>query len=373
MISANTNLEPEEKVIVYLTVNLKNHKIYIGIHKTNKPEGFDGYIGCGMNRNKPSCLLKAKTPFQLAVKKYGFDAFRRVTLRICDNYEEALNIEALLVNEKFVKSEKTYNIALGGGAPGDCSISCYKYSLQGEFLAEYPSIKYAGEMLGLAFPTSISIAITNKTPCQGCLWTTEKVDKLNIDEFNISNYNNKKNIVYIYNLEGDFIKEFDSLNSAIKELGGKVADLSQAIKVGYKFRGEYYASLEKFDKYVPLKSTKHSPKDPIYQYALNGTFIKEWKNAKAVKEYFNSTKLTDSLITGKTHNGFQWSYTKLDKLPDRSAVGGRARKVGRYDDEGNLLEVFNTVSECMKTYGNASKVLKGIVEHCKGFKFKYID
>ena len=40
------------KYIVYLTTNLKSlykntPKIYIGVHKTEDPEIFDGYIGCG--------------------------------------------------------------------------------------------------------------------------------------------------------------------------------------------------------------------------------------------------------------------------------------------------------------------------------------
>lgn len=41
------------KYIVYLTKNLKSkingtNKIYIGVHKTENPEIFDGYIGCGV-------------------------------------------------------------------------------------------------------------------------------------------------------------------------------------------------------------------------------------------------------------------------------------------------------------------------------------
>jgi hypothetical protein len=37
--------------IVYKTTCLINDKIYIGVHKTETPNDFDGYIGCGISPN----------------------------------------------------------------------------------------------------------------------------------------------------------------------------------------------------------------------------------------------------------------------------------------------------------------------------------
>lgn len=49
-------------------------------------------------------------------------------------------------------------------------------------------------------------------------------------------------------------------------------------------------------------------------------------------------------------------------------------KVGRYDDNWNLLEVFDNLTLCKKAgYKNVNEVLKGRREHCKGFRFKYLD
>ena len=77
-----TNLK---EYIVYMTINLVNNKIYIGVHKTENPNIFDGYIGCNVKINSPSTYMNPSTPFQYAVKKYGIKSFKREILFIYDN------------------------------------------------------------------------------------------------------------------------------------------------------------------------------------------------------------------------------------------------------------------------------------------------
>ena len=48
--------------------------------------------------------------------------------------------------------------------------------------------------------------------------------------------------------------------------------------------------------------------------------------------------------------------------------------LSKFDDNGNLLEEFNTMTDCVKAgYKNAKLVAQGKREHCKGFVFKYLD
>ena len=102
------------KYIVYQTVNKVNNKIYVGVHGTETPDEFDGYIGNGISIYRPATYLNPKTPFQYAVKKYGVKAFIRTTLKIFDEEEDAYKMEAEIVNEDFLKREDVYNLALGG-------------------------------------------------------------------------------------------------------------------------------------------------------------------------------------------------------------------------------------------------------------------
>lgn len=102
------------KYIVYQTTCLVNNKIYIGVHKTQTPDKFDGYLGCDVNINFPVTLKNPKWPLQYAIKKYGYKNFRRATLKEFDTAEEAYALEAQLVDENFIRRKDTYNACPGG-------------------------------------------------------------------------------------------------------------------------------------------------------------------------------------------------------------------------------------------------------------------
>jgi hypothetical protein len=103
------------KYIVYLTVNKNNHKVYVGVHRTN-PDIFDGYIGCGVT-HKDSKKNRNKG-FPAAVRKYGYENFKRITLKEFPDTEQgmldAYYMEEKIVTKDFIKSKMTYNLILGG-------------------------------------------------------------------------------------------------------------------------------------------------------------------------------------------------------------------------------------------------------------------
>lgn len=84
---------------VYETVNNVNGKKYIGVHKTNDP--YDLYLGSGT-------ILKD------AIKKYGKDKFTKTIIHFSDSLQEMYSMEALLVTESVVNSDKYYNCKVGG-------------------------------------------------------------------------------------------------------------------------------------------------------------------------------------------------------------------------------------------------------------------
>ena len=238
------------KYIVYQTVNKINNKIYIGVHGTEY-DTFDGYIGNGISIYRPATYMHPKTPFQHAVKKYGIKNFIRTTLQEFDNEEDAYKLEAQLVNEKFLRRDDVYNLALGG--------------------------------------------------------------RINYDNL----YNPMKK-VYMYDLEGNFVREFEGINIAARTINPK---------------------------------------------AINGSHI------------------TRAIKTGGIYYGYQWSYEKVPCMK-RKKVRKQAEfvkpysggKVARCNDNWDILEIYETATDCYKAgYTNVKKVLLGQRDHCNGFRFKYLD
>lgn len=358
------------KTIVYLTINNKNRKIYIGIHETENPDKFDGYLGNSVSIYKPSSILHPKTPFQSAVKKYGFDAFSRVTLFICDTREEAENIERFLVNENFIGRSDTYNITLGGDTPPLLNKIIYQYSLSGNYLRSFNSIKEASDYIHVC-ESSIGQAVLHGRMSGEFYWSDIKVDKLDISNRPIL----QKKPTYLYTSEGLFFTEFKSMSDTARYLDVNLSSVQKAIKLGTKI-SKYYISDKIFDIYPTKSQERKRSNSPIYQYDLEGNFLRSFKNSKEAKEAcgLKQNRLSNAINLNQSCGGYFWSWEKVNKLEvPKNFNPYKKRKVGRYDSEGNLLETFDTVRSCRKQYGNVDKVLKGAASYCKGFKFKYID
>ena len=87
--------------IVYITVNILNGHFYFGVHRTNININ-DGYIGCGIYRQAQAI---ENYPFHNAVKKYGYNNFKRTTIKIFDTEKEAYEFEKLIVTPTLLKSK----------------------------------------------------------------------------------------------------------------------------------------------------------------------------------------------------------------------------------------------------------------------------
>ena len=355
------------KTIVYLTTNIKNKKIYIGVHDTKEPDGFDGYIGCGVDINWPRSIAHPKTPFQYAVKKYGFDSFVRTTLKVCDTRKEALQIERILVDENFIKRNDTYNIELGGGDPPRNDLPVYKYTLTGDFIEAFSNRRDAEKSVGVT--SGVSIAVKTKTICGGFLWADEKVEKLNLSEYKIVT---QKTPIYIYSNTGEFIIKYESISDFCKENKVTIGPVQRALASKTKIKG-FYISDKKVSKFEKEKIKKSPSK--IYQYELSGKFVTEWKSCADVQRVLGNkySQISSNLRCGNTICGnYQWSRIKLSEMSNKEKPILK-KKIGQFDLQGNFIKSFETVRECRKEFGNVSRVLSGKCNQCKGFTFKYLD
>lgn len=308
-------MENNLKYIVYLTTNLKNHKIYIGVHGTTTPEKFDGYIGNGVIVSHPSTYKKSKTAFQYAVNKYGIAAFNRDTIAIFDTLEEALKLEATLVNEAFVKRRDTYNMTTGGSLPPDGSIEIYQYNLDGTFVKMWKNAQEACQYFGVSNPT-IRHACLHKHASRGYLWTDQYFEKLDPSQYetpkkeaythDVNNDFNKLTTVYLYNLDGTFFREFASPKECAEYFGDdKTSWLYKAARTGCKYH-EYQVLREKVQCTKDISQKVYKRK--VAQYDLDGHLVKVWESTQAAfKEYGSGVKKCVKGIQSKT-KGYMFKY-----------------------------------------------------------------
>jgi hypothetical protein len=162
------------KYIVYCTTNLKNGKVYIGVHKTNTPYEFDGYIGCGVKVptkvDKPFKVLKPCTPFHYAINKHGYKNFYRIVLAIFDYEKDAYILEADLVTQEFVKDKHSYNMIPGGNKPQAVTRKVIQYNGNGDFIRIWDSMSDVERELGIRTPDIIATCLEEQITAGGFVW-----------------------------------------------------------------------------------------------------------------------------------------------------------------------------------------------------------
>ena len=213
------------KYIVYQTTSKVNNKIYIGVHKTENPEIFDGYLGCGVYIYRPSSYMNPKTHFQYAVKKYGVENFTRTTLMVFDTEEEAYKKESEIVNQEFIEREDTYNLILGGRDVTQFMVKVYMYDLDGNFEREFESLIAAAKYLNPEATGGghLPRAIKNRHQFLGHQFSYEKFD-------NIGPIKAMKNRIHVEKpYAGGKVGRFDK-NGTLLETFNTMTD---CVKAGY--------------------------------------------------------------------------------------------------------------------------------------------
>lgn len=108
-----------------------------------------------------------------------------------------------------------------------------------------------------------------------------KVAKLDISSFKKIN----KTKVYLYKSTGEYVKQFESESECARALDVRLSTVQRAIKNGTKCSG-YFLKLEYVDK-IEIKTYSRKRNHLVYQYDKTGNFLKEFKNLKEVRNFFN--------------------------------------------------------------------------------------
>lgn len=298
------------KYIVYITINLCNGKFYIGVHRTN-PNTFDGYIGCGIYR-----ASQATKDYVLhkAVRKYGYENFKRTIIKIFPDNEEgrkqAFELEAILVNETLLKSKSTYNTALGESTTENLMKTVYMFDLNGNYLRSFKSAREAAAYIQPDNQDNVRAAIKNN-----CLGTTSSS----------------------YGYFWSYTKEFTYKNECMKEVAQ------------YTINGKFLRTFKSITE-AEVALSLNNITQAIYKKGSAGGY--QWR-------YFEgNTSDIPTLVNVKTKNLF---------LP-----------IIMFDKSGKIIKKFDCVKQCVNEYPELSasqinRVLNKTIKSHKGYTFKYQD
>lgn len=292
------------KYIVYKTTCLINNKIYIGKHRTENPDKFDGYLGNSVWINKTDKIKNPEFPFHFAVKKYGIKNFKRETLFIFETEDEAFNKEAEIVNEEFIKLDSNYNVVIGGKGGKQLPRPVYQFDLEGNLIKEYKNSYIAANEVNRSY-TNINDAILHKRTCANSLWSTDKTIDINLYKIT------KRNKYHIYNSDGYYITSFNTNEECINFLNTNSGNLTRAIKLQNKISG-YFISTEKYDQ-IRIQVTKLNGK--LNRYTLDGYYIDSFDSISQAKQILGLklSSISQAIRLGRQCNGFRW--TRSDDPP----------------------------------------------------------
>ena len=119
---------------------------------------------------------------------------------------------------------------------------------------------------------------------------------------------------------------------------------------------------------------------PVYQYDLDGNFIKKFKCGLQAEKELGFTIVHAIYVSkrGYTH-GFLFSleqHTKEYWNKVTKENKGRTRRVAQYDDNGNEIARFNTVKEAAKamnvTITCICNCCRGKSIHAAGYKWRFL-
>lgn len=355
------------KYIVYLTTNLINNKIYIGVHQTENPDIFDGYLGCGSWISKPYSYNKCKYPIHAAINKYGPKNFKRITLKVFDKLEDALDLERWLVTEEFIKRSDTYNAVLGGGLQPKTNKKVYQFDIYGKLIKEWES----GISINKYYRCSVSIIeiINQKRSFAGSYWSYNNT-------IDVNNYKSELNHGFInqYNLNGDFLSMFKNATEASQKLDIDLKKIISAVFRKKPCEGYYFlkSDVDIAQVISPVFNHKYG-KSHIYEYDKNGNYLKYYNSLLEVKKInnYSAYRLKKSILNKTILNDKYYSYYKSNNIKNIIKTSKPIIKILQYDLKGNFIKEWESIKSCKKQFKNCTRVCQGYLKSTDGYVFKY--
>lgn len=161
---------------------------------------------------------------------------------------------------------------------------------------------------------------------------------------------------------------------------GRVHSDETKKKLSIMMLGNKYGIGHKLSKEAKL-AIKESSQLPIYQYDMDGNFIKEWEcKSDAVRYYNNKHIISASTGKRKSAAGYLWSSKKYDVLPQyrsaskrkiKATIGGKELIFNSIKDAALYVIRFNHNYTLRGISESISKCCRGLQKTALKIKWEY--
>lgn len=326
---------------IYKVTNTVNGKMYIGQTKRTIDLRWKQHI---YNSFKDSPFDKG--PFHLAIKKYGAEAFVVEEVEKCKN--EDLNKRETFWIKHFDTFHNGYNITTGGEHPlrweGEEILPLWESGL---------GVKEIAQKLGIS-----KRIVADRLRVEG-ISASETIAR-GMKESGKA----KRMPVYMYDRQGNYVKEFKSKQEAAKAIGYngtlKGGSFFLSTICGYQFR-RY-----KVDK---LDSTVKAHEQEVHQYTMDGDYIATHKSLREASRSVKGDDLGGASIGAVCRGGkrtqaygYRWSYEKTNKLPPLPP-SKKCRPVVRITMDGKERTTYDSAAQAGRENGVSDRA---IIDACMG-------
>lgn len=290
---------------VYKITNKINNKVYIGI--TSK----------GLSARWKEHLYNAEhgCPFKLynALRKYGKENFSIELIDFCNSWEELEEKEKYYISEyKSLQDEFGYNMTEGG----DGTIGRYVTMETRDKIRQ----KALGREVSEETREKLSEAGKIRTEGRIAYWESGKIG------------DNRHKPILQYTKEGNFVREFEGVNIAAKELGMSATTIITALKhqniVGSKRNPYIWVYKYEYPDVPDTVPASLYAKDPTWKPTISDACRKADAKSRANRK-----------LSEKQLNTFRENGAKI------------AKSICQYDKEDNLIAEFPSIIEASRSTG----------------------
>jgi group I intron endonuclease len=387
-------------MLVYKLTCLKNGRIYVGLSSRSLERRWREHVRDATG-NPRSAIGRA-------IRKHGAANFKYETLeqlQLKDGLKKLAERELFWIRK--LESQKRgvgYNVSMGSytnagyrwtkrsreKAQSRGQTTVHQYSADGTYLNTFYSVSEASRRTGID-ASNIYRAIPRGSLSGGFTWIkSNDSPESRITPFTKNSPSNQKKL-YCFNREGKLVGEYESGRAASRQTGICFKHISQAlVGIAISVKGYAWSFKPKLSQahITKLQSKKGGERKQksVTLYDVAGCGVGSYASVGAAAEAAGCSttavsaccKGRRSVVTSKLLGicRFRYSEKAPKRLPQLGVrIKGSKRRVARYDHDGKLVELHESISAAAQALGcERSNIRHTLNAHRKtalGFRFRY--